>query len=557
MKCILRAGCLILIGAAGSWAQGTDTIAVSRPDTVVETKQPKAPPPKTQQSKTQAPQIQETDTSAVAQPDTVLKAQQREAPPPEAPQPQTQAPQALELVLPEKYGLVKEWLLKNGIDLTGGTLFSMAFKPDQKTLVIIMLDAQGQPIKKVVKTNLSLYKQVIARPVAKKAAEPAPPTAKDRSQEGRLYFITHTSLKSLYVYPFSYATLFDYDDFNIVAGLSLLTFGGAVYGSYKFSADRELGYGRVALMNYGGELALTYAQLMKWLIHSREDRRRYYDPYYDDYYYDSGPDNSGTVKAFINMVGFPLGIYLGARAKLTDNYDYGKIAIMRFFGRSAILYGMVIPWLFYDDADVLFDVIFSFDNYYSDPESKSYGTVASLFTMGLIPVGNYIGYTLAQGKTYSSGRSVMIETAGLMGAATGFILPSVFESETKNVYLISGLVGAAAGTAIGFNYHQGQEYRFSQGAFMALSAVGGAAVALGLPLLVEADHHQAYTIAAMAGGWLGLILGENLSQKIFEKSDKDRQAINIDLPLLYQWPLVVSSYKSDRPVKAEIISVTF
>lgn len=522
MKSIFRAGWLIFICAARSWTQGTDTAAASRPDTVAEAREQEAPLP--------------------------------EAPLPEPQPAQAQAPLPLELVAPEKYGQVTVWLRANGIGLPGGTPVSMGFEPDHRTLVVIMLDAGGQPVKKVLETDPSLYQQVMGVPVPESAPEleSDPPAAGDRSQEGRLYFITHTALKSLYVYPLAYSTLMHASEFNIVAGLSLLTFGGAVYGSYKFTADRQLGYGRVAGMNYGGELALTYAQLMKWLVHSREDRPSYY---YDYDYYDR-PHTCQYVKAWMNMVGLPLGIYLGAKVPLADNHDYGKIAVMRFLGRSAILYGMVIPWLFYDDDGVLVEVIFESDHYH-DRATRSYGTIAPLFCMGLIPAGNYIGRKLAEEKTYSSGRSVLIETAGIMGAVSGFIFPSLFECQTRNVYLVSGLLGHAAGTAIGFNYHRDLEYRFSQGAFMALSAAGGAAVALGIPLIFDADDHQAYTIAGTAGGWLGLVLGENLSRKIFEKSDKDRRALNIDLPILRQWPLVVSSYKSGRPVKAEIISVEF
>jgi hypothetical protein len=186
-------------------------------------------------------------------------------------------------------------------------------------------------------------------------------------------------------------------------------------------------------------------------------------------------------------------------------------------------------------------------------------------TMGLIPLGNYFGYTLTKDRPISSGRSFLIETTGIMGTITGFLLPTLFEAETKNAYLAMGLLGHAAGTALGFNYHKSQDYQFSQGTFMALSAAGGAAVALGFPLLFEATEHQSYTVAAMLGGWGGLVLGENLSLKIFEKSGKDRQSLHLDLPVLWQWPLLVSSieyskkgHNLDRVVpKAELISIEF
>jgi hypothetical protein len=495
----------------------------------------------------------------------------------------TVKPYTLELIDQGKFQTVLDLLEQKGIDPGPGKVVALGFENDKTTLVVINIDNLGNPVKTVYNLAPAFYEQVMT-PLAREAEAPIEvkkPAPARRKQEGRLYFMTQTSLKSFLAYVPAYVTFFNDGNEGLIAGASLLTFGGAVYGSYKFTQNRTLGYGRVAMMNYGGELALTYGSLLKWLVRSHEDleRERVYeiDSTYNDmekrfdvdtnYHYESkGSQANEYVKAVVNMVGFPAGIYLGSRVNLFDNYAYGNAATMRFFGRGAFVYGMLIPWLFYDGDEGLFETMFfeESDNQL-DRQQRQYATAASLLSMGLIPAGNYLGYRLVKDKNISSGRSFFIETAGVMGMVSGFLLPTLGEAEEKNIYLASGMAGGVLGTFLGFKYKKEQNYRFAQGAFMALSAAGGAAVALALPLIGETDDHQVYTICGLAGGWGGLLLGEKLSHKIFEKSSKDsRQAVKIDLPVMWQWPVLLAA--SNKKItgksqvqlpKVELIRVSF
>ena len=86
------------------------------------------------------------------------------------------------------------------------------------------------------------------------------------SQDGRVYFMIHSSLKSIYVYPVNLNIVFEDMAGHVNAGLTTLLFSASVYGSYPFTKGRELGYGRVAFMNYGGELGIAYPALFAGFV---------------------------------------------------------------------------------------------------------------------------------------------------------------------------------------------------------------------------------------------------------------------------------------------------
>jgi hypothetical protein len=180
--------------------------------------------------------------------------------------------------------------------------------------------------------------------------------------------------------------------------------------------------------------------------------------------------------------------------------------------------------------------------------------------MALIPAGNYLGYQLVKDKNVSSGRSFFIETAGVMGMVSGFLVPTLGRMKELNAYLAGGMLGGVLGTYLGFNYKKDQDYRFTQGVFMALSAGGGAAVAVAWPLIFEAEDDRLYTAFGLAGAWTGLLLGEKLSHKIFERSSRDgRQTLKVDLPIIWQWPALLASLNqgTNATHRVELISVNF
>ncbi len=352
----------------------------------------------------------------------------------------------------------------------------------------------------------------------------------DDSQNGRLYFTFTTLLRSLYVYPMSYGLVMDDAKGSTVAGLTLLTLGGSIFASYQFTKNMELGYGRVAQMNYGGELGVSYSNLLGAVIQPA----------------------SWKPISVLQMVAFPAGIYLGSKSTLASNHQYGNAAVMRYFGRSAFLYGFLLP--LYPTG--LFKT------------TESYFRTASLLTMGLIPCGIKAGHSLSKIEEFSSGRSLFLETSGIMGALSGFgvgflILPSLHSTSSeieKNTILTSVLVGHAAASYFGLNYHKERRYTMSQAVFSSISAAGGTALGLSIPLLMDANGERPYITAALLGGWAGLLIGEQLSISLFDYSGRDKNANScpnrVSFPVAYEWPLLLQKKHIISPVSGKLIEKT-
>ncbi len=334
-------------------------------------------------------------------------------------------------------------------------------------------------------------------------------------------------------------------DPRTVTGLSLLTFGGSLYGSYHFTKGRELGYGRVALMNYGGELAVSYSFLTADLLYGLKLFKSHVVPAYtytfytpygkrDTTYYDTVESKTpGKITAIGSMLTFPLGIYLGSISKLAGNYQFGNADIIRFFGRSAWLYGALLPM--YGSGGSKYDRSLAFSG----------------FTMCLMPIGIYGGYKLVKDHDYSSGRGLLIETSGIMGALTGLLVPTLFNTDfdhDRGICITSTLAGHALGTAFGFKFKEENSYTFFQGGFMAFSAMCGSAVGLSFPFLAKADSSNPYIIAGLMGGWGGLVAGEYLAKTLFESDTHDQKLskVDISLPVVYQWPLLLKTHVHER-----------
>jgi hypothetical protein len=476
------------------------------------------------------------------------------------------ASSAPQLVSAEKLSQAVELLRKQGIPVPASGVIAIGFETgvaEHTSVVVITIDQNLNPVKAVHTVTPDFYAALME---VVPEAHPAPPAlfaasvkAKREKQEtGRIYFILSTAVRTLTIYPAGFATLMGDDqvDARTVTGLSLLTFGASLYGSYQFTKNRELGYGRVAMLNYGGELAAIYSLLTSRLIYGlgiypdsvRKNTYSMGPPGQDTIIYDSlASPVPGKIWAAGAMLGFPLGIYLGSKATLAGNYQYGNADIMRFFGRSALLYGFLLPM------------------YSSGGTKYRYSLAASGLSMGLIPTGIYLGHRLVQGKDYSSGRGFMIETSGIMGALTGLLVPQLFDVEfdsvgQRRIMVTSILAGHILGTTLGFQYKPKNSYNFFQGVFTAFSAGCGAAIGLSIPFLAQADSSKPYIIAGLLGGWGGFFAGEHLAKSLFEVSGQDKRSnLDISLPIAYTWPFLLQQRKTPESYASrnELVRITY
>lgn len=472
---------------------------------------------------------------------------------------------------------VKAALLKEGFSLPPFKALGAAQVPmgnNLNKLVLLGLDKNLNPVKREYEVHDTLLAGLAAPPDSPRVEIPVPgerpsgsetdlPQKAKGRETGRVYFVASSALRTLTIYPAAYGTLLgDEADARTITGLSLLTFGGSLYGSYRFTKNRQLGYGRVGMMNYGGELATSYSFLLSRFVYGAakfEDQvdtltRTIQDPNAqtasDTTEYDTVQSEiPDKIFAGGSVLGFPLGIYLGSRATLFGNYQYGNVAITRFLGRSAWLYGYLLPL------------------YSSGDDKYKYHLASSILTMGLVPAGCYAGTRWTKDKDYSSGRSFFIETAGIMGSLSGWLLPHLFDLHLgrdlsineRRALLTSILTGHALGTTFGFKYKKQNSYSFFQGVFTAFSAVSGGALGLSIPFLAQADSAKPYIAAGVAGAWGGLIAGEYLAKSLFEETGHDRRESRLDvqIPAAFTWPLVLDHHRIETQEQEwELLKVT-
>lgn len=453
-------------------------------------------------------------------------------------------------VAPSQFSQIADSLRAHGFPVLMNPVFSLSYNKADSSLQLVQTDSTGEQSLRRFQLAPELFDSFQNESPARGPSLPIDrPTLPERnSQQGRVYLMTHTALKSFYVYPYGFSTAFENLTGQVVFGMALLSGGASLYGSYALTKNMELGYGRVAFMNYGGELlGISVPRLLTVWLHNGTNMDGARSNYYN-YYEEESNQGSDKIGALLSMVGFPYGIYLGSKVNFAGHNQYGNASIMTDFSRWAYLYGYLLP---------LYNV-----NQLSDRE---YFAAASGLTLLLLPTGFYVGYQLVKDQDISSGRSFMVTTGGMMGAITGALLPTLMESENGKVYITSTLLGHIAGTAFGFQFRPGTDYSFGQGVFMALSAAGGAAVAISLPLIAEANEHQAYTLMGLLGGWGGFVLGEGLARSIFDSSERDRgMTSRVSFPVLWQWPAmagpVLSSFRhapktGALPVKVDLIRV--
>ncbi len=450
-----------------------------------------------------------------------------------------------------------------------GTIVAAGIDTTNNQAIIITAGPKGEPTasrfaaasdqtailqKMTTDAELRLFSKPPAAITRQKQASPAAKL----NQEGRVYFMVQTTLKSAPLYLWGFNAALTKVPAEVNAGIGLLSVGASLYGSYRFTTGRELGYGKVAMMNYGGELGVVYPLFISWILQYGTD----FDALAaetevictnagtsasrcDTTETIESPRPSAQVRAWGSMLGFPLGIYLGAALNLVDNDSYGNAAIIRDISRFGALYGFVIPNLF-------------------DLNSNEYRTIGAALSMAFIPAGFYFGHKLVEGKDYSSGRAIMISTAGAMGSLTGLFLPTLFENRPfqlgEEAYSIATLAGHAAGTWFGFNYDANRSYSLGQGVFHALSAAVGAGVGLALPFIAQAADHRVYVAGGILGSWGGLLAGERVSRSLFGESNSARER-EIDFPIFAELPAFLSGIKlaagCDIIVRARVAAMRF
>jgi hypothetical protein len=448
-------------------------------------------------------------------------------------------PYAFELIDCSLHNRAIARLNESGVVIGEGTVLAMGFErgsgdAESKNLAVIVLGRDNRLEKRIFQIDKKLYDELSEKsvtigdtterrsPAAETTRNESAPPTKDRRQDGRLYFMLNTTARSLWVYPSAFGTTIRGVDGNVIAGLSLFTLGGSLYGSYLFSKNIELGYGRVEFMNFGADMGgIYYPQLLQllWNQIAPESNSNNNDEY---------DDNRPYLSGYSAMIGFPLGIFLGSKMKFAGNYQYGNASIMTNLSRVAPVYGFAIPTILWGD----------------DVSEKKFVTVSSALSMALIPAGFYLGTALIDNRDFSSGRSILITASGIFGALSGLAIPVFWDSAEPRVYGFTLLAGHLAGTYFGFNFKKEEEYSYGQGIFTAVSTVVGTGIGLAFPLIINANDLKAYIGTGMLGGWAGLLTGEILSKSLFEKSTHDNRVSSaISFPGFSSLPLLLLSQK--------------
>jgi hypothetical protein len=393
------------------------------------------------------------------------------------------------------------------------------------SIIVIAFDQSGIPAKFMFPDSV-LMKQPAALPGPARAETPH-----QLDQRGRTWFIIETALKSAYVFPMSYRRAFKHADGGTIGGISLLTIGGSLYGTFAFTKNMELGYGRVGLMNYGSSfLGSHYPFLLSSFLHNATSINDTGSTFFD-------VTPTDQIKAWCSIIGFPLGIYIGSRWKIVDNDDGGKVTLMGFFSQpTAYLLGYGLPWYFFKPNEDL---------------PRDYFAASTMLTMALMPTGFYVGHKIAGDRHLSAGRGALPYVSGTMGGMTGFALPMLFYDSittmaTVRLLVTTTLLGYGGGTVLGLLYHPQTDYTYWQTVFIGASSGAGALIAEAIPIMTSTDNHRPYIIAGVAGAWAGFFLGEHLSRSLFEKSDRDRRetGLRVSLPGLAALPLLFSNDKN-------------
>ncbi|MBN2188099.1 MAG: hypothetical protein JW699_01495 [Chitinispirillaceae bacterium] len=417
----------------------------------------------------------------------------------------------------------------------GSGIIGVGLDTADKAVVVIAFDPSGVPAKFVFPDS-ALLKQPAAPAVATPKPAPAVPPGR-LDQRGRTWFILETAFKTVYVYPLAYASALPHASDGLKGGLSLLTVGGSLYGTFAFTRNMELGYGRAGLMNFGSTfLGTHYPNLFGSFLRNATS-------------IDSEEENdtnfstpSLRVSAWMSITGLPLGIYLGSRLNIVDRNDAGRITLMGFFSQpTAYLLGYGLPFYFLNPGKNL-------------TRRREYFGTSALLTMALMPAGFYAGHKIAGSGPVPTGRGSLPYVTGIMGGLTGLFLPTLFDLEydkisTARLLVTTTTAGYAGGTALGLAFNPSKSYTYWQTVFIGASSGAGALMFIALPLIGEVEeNHKPYVVSGIFGGWLGFFLGDYLSQSLFEKSDRDLrpQGLRVSLPGIASLPFILSNDRNSE-----------
>ncbi len=423
---------------------------------------------------------------------------------------------SFDLVPPAHFDSILSLLSNRGIAIDKNSVAAIGIlHPDSDSAVklfVVTLDQSGQPHRAeyiLAATQKQTAPAAVAVPPSQLSS---PKNAPKLRQDGRVYFMINCAVKSLFVYPSALGMAFPSANGQVLGGVSLLALGASLYGSYAFTRHMELGYGKVEMMNYGGDLGVAYPLLMAAFGESS-----------------AGLGYGDQIRGWGMMLGFPAGIFAGSLVKFAGNFDYGNASTMTSESKFGLLYGFLIPLYFYDFG------------------SSEYVSMSTGLTMALIPAGFYVGKLMVGDGRISSGRSTFVTTSAVMGALTGALIPTLWYEKGKEIYATTTLLGHVAGTLFGYAYRCDQSYTFGQAMFMVASAAVGTAVCDAIPLIAQSKDQRVYTGVGIAGSWSGLMLGELLARTLFEKSARDaNKTASVTFPGLWQLPLIWACSKSTK-----------
>ena len=290
-------------------------------------------------------------------------------------------------------------LLPSGDSIkAAGNLVGIGLNAVTHDIVVVYFDEKGNPQK--AEFPPSIQKQEgVAAPVSGRTI-----AGKKPEQTCRTWFILESALKSSIVYPVSYSILFHHTNGSVIGGVSLLTVGSVLYGSFAFTKEMGLGYGKVGMMNYGSTLlGGLYPQLLLTFLHNATSIDDSYrrpniqtvwgpspNPIQDTLpgtHYE-GPTASDQIKAWMAAVGFAWSLPR-SRWALVDKDDAGRISLMEFFSQTWGAIAFALPVFYYDHP--------------GGGDSMHYRAASSGLSMALLPAGFWAGYELTKNSRLSTG----------------------------------------------------------------------------------------------------------------------------------------------------------
>ncbi len=353
---------------------------------------------------------------------------------------------------------------------------------------------------------------------------------RDVNQRGRTLFLATTAAKSAYILPEIVDGAFRSLNTRKRLGVSLIGASGVLYSAYAATEGLEMGYGRAALMSYGATLGYVYPlQLSLLLRHATS---------LDEQALEDGDERlpSERFLGWSSLLALPYGVYAGWRTGADNDYSFGEATTLIYFSQTLGAMGYLLPLYKYDP----------------ETDSKRYFTTSTLLTMALIPTGFYIGDQLLQEVPAASGRGALLYVTGAIGTATGYLLPMIadykhsLDDETmQKLQVATTAAGYTAGSLLGLAMRPDRPVTFPQSLFIGASAASGALAGYGVPYLLDKKNDRIFAAAAVAGGWLGLILGERLSRGIAEQSAfAQNSRLNVSVPGVWSLPAMLAKRNS-------------